>query len=144
MAATPKKRTTTTRKTSTATASKTKAATTAETAEKPAAKAPMPKVVQLVDPVVSSPDMKKKELIDLVVERTGVKKRDAKPSVEAALAVLGEALASGRELNLPPLGKVRINRATDNGGTKVIICKIRQSAAKDENLSQDPLAEAKE
>lgn len=144
MAATPKKRTTTTRKTSTATARKSKTTAAAEVAEKPAAKAPTPKVVQLVEPVVSDPDMKKKELIDLVVERTGVKKRDAKPSVEAALAVLGEVLASGRELNLPPLGKVRINRATDNGGVRVITCRIRQSSGKDENVSSDPLAAAEE
>jgi DNA-binding protein HU-alpha len=136
MAATPKKRSTSTRKT--ATTGKTTAAA------KTTAKVPEPKVVQLVDPVVSEPELKKKELVELVVERTGVKKRDAKPSVEAALAILGEAIASGREMNLPPLGKIRINRSADNGNTKVTICKIRQSTGKDENESGDPLAEAGE
>jgi len=136
MAVTPKKRTTTTRKT-TATGKTT-------TDAKPAAKAPEPKVVQLIDPVVSDPELKKKELVELVVERTGVKKRDAKPSVEAALAILGEAIAAGREMNLPPLGKIRINRTADHGNTKVTICKIRQSTGKDENESDDPLAEAGE
>ena len=100
-----------------------------------------PKVVQLVDPIVSEPDMKKKELVDLVVERSGVKKRDAKPAIEAALAILGETLADGRELNLPPLGKVKINRAADHGKTKVIICKIRQSTGTEENESLSPLAD---
>ncbi|UWQ93383.1 HU family DNA-binding protein [Rhodobacteraceae bacterium M382] len=85
--------------------------------------------------------MKKKELVDLAVERSGVKKRDAKPAIEAALAILGETLADGRELNLPPLGKVKINRTADNGKTKVIICKVRQSTGSEEILSNGPLAD---
>lgn len=71
--------------------------------------------------------MKKKELIDKVVLRSGIKKKDAKPVVEAMLAVLGEALAEERTLNLQPLGKVKINRTKMVGNDKVIICKLRQS-----------------
>ena len=44
--------------------------------------------------------MRKKELIDLVVERSGLKKKDAKPIIEATLAILGGALADTRELDL--------------------------------------------
>lgn len=148
MATTTKKRAAP-RKSTTPTASKApKAAVASAAPPKPSAN-PVPeqadpKVVQLVDPIVSEPDMKKKELVELVVERAGVKKRDAKPSVEAALAILGEALADGRELNLPPLGKVKINRAADHGKTKIIICKIRQNAAVDENVSSGPLADDEE
>jgi len=88
-----------------------------------------PKQVGTIDLIVSEPDLKKKELIDLVVERSKIKKKDAKPVVEAMLAVLGETIASGRELNLQPLGKLRINRSTDKGNGRVIICKLRQSTA---------------
>ena len=88
-----------------------------------------PKLVSVSDPVVAQLDLKKKELIDLVVERSDIKKKDAKPVVEAMLAVLGETIASGRELNLQPLGKLRINRSTDKGNGRVIICKLRQSNA---------------
>ncbi|MCA0869715.1 HU family DNA-binding protein [Seohaeicola saemankumensis] len=86
-----------------------------------------PKVVTVSEPVVAEPDMKKKELIDLVVERSDIKKKFAKPVVEAMLAVLGEAIAEGRELNLQPLGKLRINRAEEKSNGRVIVCKIRQS-----------------
>jgi nucleoid DNA-binding protein len=70
--------------------------------------------------------MRKKELIDLVVERSGIKKKDAKPTIEAVLAILGEAIASGRELNLQPFGKLRINRSEEKSNGRVIVCKLRQ------------------
>ena len=62
---------------------------------------------------ISDPALKKKELINTVVERSGIKKKDAKPVIEAMLAVLGQTLAEGREMNLQPLGKIKINRAKD-------------------------------
>ena len=77
--------------------------------------------------------MRKKELIDLVVERSGIKKKDAKPVVEAMLAVLGETIGDGRELNMQPLGKLRINRSVERSNGRIIVCKIRQSTATSEN-----------
>lgn len=70
---------------------------------------------------------RKKELVERVVARIGVKKRDAKPVVEALLSVLGEALADGRSLVLPPLGRVRINREKKLANGRVIVAKIRQT-----------------
>lgn len=107
----------------------------------------VPTVVKVTAPVVAPADMKKKELIGLVVERSGAKKKDAKPVVEAMLAVLGESLASGRELNLAPLGKLRINRVEDKANGRVIVCKLRQpkdTGTGPDNPPNDPLAEAAE
>ena len=70
--------------------------------------------------------VRKKELIGAVVARSGVKKRDAKPVVEALLAELATALAKGRGLNLPPLGRVKINRTREMENGRVIIVKMRQ------------------
>ena len=67
--------------------------------------------------------------------------------VEAMLAVLGEALADGRTLNLQPLGKVKINRMKQVAKDRVIICKIRQSGrakADIKNPLKTPLAGAAE
>jgi DNA-binding protein HU-alpha len=86
-----------------------------------------PVVVEGPQPVVSGPMMRKKELIDLVVERSGIKKKDAKPVVEATLAILGEALADARELNLQPLGKVKVRREKQMPNGRVLVTKIRQS-----------------
>ncbi|WP_298911754.1 HU family DNA-binding protein [uncultured Roseobacter sp.] len=74
-----------------------------------------------------STTLRKKELIESVVARTGLKKRDAKPVVEAMLAELGESLAAGRSLNLPPLGRVRINREKTLANGRVMIVKVRQT-----------------
>ncbi len=118
-------------KTSTRKTPATKAKTTKPNivAKKPPKATPTPKVVSISDPVVSEPDMRKKELIDLAAARSGTKRKDAKPTVEAVLAILGEAIADGRELNLQPFGKLRINRAEEKPNGRVIICKLRQSNA---------------
>ncbi|WP_299736811.1 HU family DNA-binding protein [uncultured Roseobacter sp.] len=71
--------------------------------------------------------MRKKELVDKVVARAGIKKKDAKLVVEAMLAELGEALAEGRPLVLPPFGRVRINREKKLANGRVIIAKVRQT-----------------
>lgn len=130
-----KKTTTSTRASATApkatTSTRSRATASKATAEKVAAAAPEPKVVAISQPVVGQEDMRKKELIDLVVERSDVKKKYAKPAVEAVLAILGETIESGRELTLPPMGKVRINRVEDKGAAKVYICKLRRPNPKD-------------
>ncbi len=103
------------------------------------------KLVNVSDPDVTQVDLKKKELIDMVVDRSGIKKKDAKPVIEAMLAVLGETIASGRELNLQPFGKLRINRAIDKANGMVFVCKLRQSDAANNagnTPANDPLAEA--
>ena len=87
-----------------------------------AAKAPVAPTTAAVEPQV----LRKKELIERVVARSGVKKKDAKPTVEAMLAVLGEALSNGEELNLHPMGKMKINRVIDKPNATVMITKLRR------------------
>jgi nucleoid DNA-binding protein len=72
-------------------------------------------------------EIKKPTLIDLVVAQSGVKKKDAKPVVEAVLAVLGQALSDGKELNLQPLGKVKITRTKDTPNGQVLTARVRRS-----------------
>lgn len=80
--------------------------------------------------------MKKKELIDAVVARSGVKKRDAKPAIEAALAILGEALVEGRVLNLPPFGKAKVQNSKELHDATVLNVRMRRKTSMgDENES---------
>ncbi len=94
------------------------------------------------DKVPAGEVVKKAELIDRAVEMSGLKKRDVKPSVEAAMAVLSEALIKGEELNLPPLGKLRVVKSKDvNDGAKVLTLKLRtmkDSAGKGGKADMDP------
>jgi DNA-binding protein HU-alpha len=75
----------------------------------------------------SGSELKKQELISLVVERADVRKKYAKPVVEAVIEILGEALAEGREMNLQPFGKLKVNRAKDTANARIIVAKIRQA-----------------
>lgn len=52
--------------------------------------------------------MKLKDLVDAVAGTTGGRKPDVKAAVEATLAAMSEALAAGKALTLPPLGKLRV------------------------------------
>jgi nucleoid DNA-binding protein len=88
----------------------------------------------MTDPVTPETDdtsdapivLKKPQLFNEVVARTGQKKRDVKPAVEAALAVIGEALARGEELVLPPMGKTRIIKSKElNNGAALLTMKFR-------------------
>ncbi|WP_243403591.1 HU family DNA-binding protein [Shimia abyssi] len=94
--------------------------------------------------VVAGPELKKPELIDLVVERSGIKKRFAKPTIEAALAVLGEALAEGRTLNLKPMGKAKVQKSKEIARGRVLSLRMRQQNAAGTESDSDPLAEAAE
>lgn len=87
-------------------------------------------------------ELNKKELIDAVIARAGTKRQDAKPIVEAMLAVLGETIAAGRPLNLQPFGKLTINRTVEKPNARVVVVKLRQNAAK--RVANSALAESAE
>ncbi|MCG6559335.1 HU family DNA-binding protein [Ruegeria sp. 1NDH52C] len=150
-------KTTTRRSTRATSASKAAALAEAKPAEAKAAPAdiaevldtPLPEVVrsQDDDDQDSGNELRKRELIDLVVARSDVKKKYVKPAVEAMLAIMGEAISEERDLNLQPLGKLKVNRSTDKGNGQVIICKLRRSTQAEEEvekLDADPLAEVAE
>lgn len=73
-------------------------------------------------------ELKKKELFDLVVQRSGIKKPMAKASVEAALAVIGEAIARGEDLNLEPLGKMKVQKQKEANGGMVYTLRLRRKS----------------
>jgi DNA-binding protein HU-alpha len=105
------------------------------------APAPEPTVVEETKPVAAGPMLKKPELIDRVIAETGMKKKDVKPVVESMLNVLGLGLANGEEMNLPPLGKVMINRTKEMSNANVFVTKVRQPKARAPE-KKDPLADA--
>ena len=103
-------------------------------AKKPAAKkapvkkAPVSATSAVAKPCTAAPDLalRKKQLIERVVARSGIKKKDAKPTIEATLAILGEALEAGEEMNLQPFGKIMIKREIDKPNARVFVCRIRR------------------
>ena len=70
--------------------------------------------------------IRKKELVDRVVAASGAKKKQVKEIVEHTLKVLGDALAKGEQLNLPPFGKAKVNRSRDTEGGTMMMVKLKQ------------------
>lgn len=93
-----------------------------------AAAASVTPVVSEFTTSVSGGELKKRILVDRVTKHGDLKKKNVKPVVDAVLAVLAEALANGEDLNLPPLGKVKINKQKSVSGGQVLMLKLRTSA----------------
>ncbi|MEZ5730816.1 MAG: HU family DNA-binding protein [Paracoccaceae bacterium] len=107
----------------------------AATTKKPALKAvatPAPKPVQPAKPELQAAGLqavlRKKGLIERVVKVSGAKKKDVKGIVEATLQVLGDALAAGESLALPPLGRAKVNRQKDLATGEMMVVKLRRSS----------------
>ncbi|WP_294225081.1 HU family DNA-binding protein [uncultured Shimia sp.] len=88
--------------------------------------------------------MRKKELIEAAVTRAGVKKRDAKPAIEAALSIIGETLTSGRGLNMPGLGKVKVQNSKELEDVQVVNLRLRRKTGEAEETDKEGLAEPAE
>ncbi len=69
--------------------------------------------------------LKMKELLTAVTTKTGAKKKDAKDVVDATLAEIAAALKSGKSLNLPPLGNLRVAKTQEKGGATMMVLKLR-------------------
>ncbi|MGI3171535.1 HU family DNA-binding protein [Pseudooceanicola sp. C21-150M6] len=91
-----------------------------------AAPAVKPTLVTLSSPDPQSEPLKNKELLDAAAERSGIKRGEAKPAIEAALAIIGESLAEGRDVDLPGLGKVKIKRVKTLSGRRIVELRLRQ------------------
>ena len=120
------------------------AAARRKAAAKPAAAAAAP---------VKGGTLRKKDLIDRVVQVSGAKKKDTREIVEAVLTVLGDALAGGEMLALPPFGRARVNKHRDLDSGEMLTVKLRRGGpAKaastgdiiDADAAQEQLAEPAE
>ncbi|MFU8824481.1 HU family DNA-binding protein [Yoonia sp.] len=78
------------------------------------------------EPPADTAQFKKPDLLEQIVARTTLKKRDAKTAVDAALTIIGEAIARGDDVVLPPLGKLRVIKSKDLGeGAQAVTLKLR-------------------
>jgi nucleoid DNA-binding protein len=90
----------------------------------------------------AAPVLKLRDLVERCASRSGAKKPAAKPVIEAALAVIAEALDAGQSLNLPPLGRVRVARANDGPGGAMLTLKLKRAGSA--RKGEAPLAEGGE
>ena len=70
-----------------------------------------------------------KDLIDRVTASSGAKRSVVKPIIEATLHALGQALDTGENLTLPPLGRAKVSRSKELAGGAMLTIKLRRSAS---------------
>ena len=126
----------------TKTTPKTAQKTGAKATEKPAdkVKPAKPEGEKPAKPAASKPTagttLRAKDLVARVAEATGAKIKDIKITVEATLSELGKALDAGEALNLPPLGRVKITPAKEEGGSAPMKLKLRRGAGNGGNSTR--------
>lgn len=71
--------------------------------------------------------LRKKDFVERVVAASGAKKKDARDVIDATLKALGEALAAGESVVLPPFGRARVSRQVDRKGGEMLVVKLVRS-----------------
>ena len=62
----------------------------------------------------------KKDIYDHVTVATGLRKREVRESVDATLAYFHKVLSEGHDLQIPPLGKIRVIERGEGENAKLI------------------------
>ncbi|WP_164880108.1 HU family DNA-binding protein [Paenirhodobacter ferrireducens] len=90
--------------------------------------------------------LRKKDFVERVALAAGVKKGKVREITDAVLQVLGEALANGESLAIPPLGKLRVTKHAGKDGDllQIKLKRIEAGGKKGEKTDEAPLAEAEE
>lgn len=90
--------------------------------------------------------VRKKEIYDHVTVATGLRKREVREAVDATFAYLHECLSEGRDLQIPPLGKLRVieKGSGDNRKTqyRLNLHKAKHAAGDGDAAAGQPSGEA--
>jgi hypothetical protein len=73
--------------------------------------------------------MRTLELVDAIAPNITVSRKDIRAALDAAFKVMGEALAEGKMLNLPPLGKMSVKRTKTGDKSDIVMLKLRRAKA---------------
>ncbi len=120
-----------------------------------ATKAPTPKTTQTAaqpiagvtadtdtDGTAAPRFIRRKEFVARVVASSGMKPNAVKSTLDAVLKELGDALSNGEALQLPPLGKLSVNRRKDLKNGEMMVCKLRRTTPAEK--TEPPLADTPE
>lgn len=84
--------------------------------------------------------LRRRDFLERVAENSDFRPNQIKPIMDVVLDELGKALAAGEELNLPPFGKVTVNRTKQTEKADIAVVKLRRKRALEGE--ETPLAEA--
>lgn len=93
--------------------------------------------------VIPQPDaepderIRKKDIYDHVTVTTGLRKREVREAVDATLAYFHKCLTDGKDLHIPPLGKIRSIERGEGAKAKLIHKVVLQSPKSEEKIAQE-------
>jgi|GEM_PF-6772957 len=90
---------------------------------------------EAVVPKEAAPAVKLPQLIDAVIEMSGQKRNVVKPVVEAMLVVLSQKITVGSDLILPPLGRLKVVKRSEDTG--VVTLKLRAAGQEGKSAKKD-------
>ena len=85
--------------------------------------------------------IRKKDIYDHVTVATGLRKREVRESVDATLAYFHKVLSEGHDLQIPPLGKIRVIERGEGENAKMIY-KVQLQKAKEDKKDDEAGKEA--
>lgn len=77
----------------------------------------------------ASVKVRRKEMVARIAASSGLKPNVIKTVLDSVLKEIGDALSNGESLDLPPLGKLSVNRSKHVKNAEILICKLRRNAA---------------
>lgn len=78
---------------------------------------------------IASVKVRRKEMVARIAASSGLKPNAIKTVLDSVLKEIGDALSNGESLDLPPLGKLSVNRSKHVKNAEILICKLRRNAA---------------
>lgn len=73
--------------------------------------------------------LRMRDILERVVDRSGMKKGEARTAIEATMAVIGEAIENGEDIDLPGFGKLKIQKEKETGKGKAYLLRLIRNRA---------------
>ena len=68
--------------------------------------------------------LRMRDILERVVDRSGMKKGEARTAIEATMAVIGEAIENGEDIDLPGFGKLKLQREKETQRGKAYVLRL--------------------
>lgn len=73
--------------------------------------------------------LRMRDILERVVDRSGMRKGEARTAIEATMAVIGEAIENGEDIDLPGFGKLKLQREKETPRGKAYVMRLVRNTA---------------
>lgn len=73
--------------------------------------------------------LRMRDVLERVVDRSGMRKGEARTAIETTMAVIGEAIENGEDIDLPGFGKLKLQREKATARGKTFVLRLVRNSA---------------